>query len=79
MSPSIVASGFVVKEYKVEYRTVEAGVGKEQWTERRTGRKTEFYPIEGLKPQTAYRIRVSAVCDNGALGVPSEELEVSTS
>ncbi|KAG8148093.1 hypothetical protein E2320_022936 [Naja naja] len=46
MSPSIVASGVVVKEYK---------------------------------PQTAYRIRVSAVCDNEALGVPSKELEVSTS
>ncbi|KAG8127239.1 hypothetical protein E2320_014165 [Naja naja] len=30
MSPSIVASGVVVKEYKVEYRTVEAGTGKDQ-------------------------------------------------
>ncbi|KAG8127097.1 hypothetical protein E2320_022101 [Naja naja] len=79
MSPSIVASGVVVKEYKVENRTVEAGAGKDQWTEKRTGRKTEFYPIEWLKPQTAYRIRVSAVCDNGVLGVPSEELGVSTS
>ncbi|XP_060538023.1 uncharacterized protein LOC132709156 [Pantherophis guttatus] len=79
MSPSIVASGIVVKEYKVEYRTVEAGVGKDQWAEKRTGRKTEFYSIEGLNPQTVYRIRVLAVCDNGTLGVPSEELEVSTS
>ncbi|KAG8148134.1 putative Neoverrucotoxin subunit beta protein [Naja naja] len=79
MSPSIVASGVVVKEYKVEYRTVEAGAGKDQWTEKRTGRKTEFYPIEGLKPQTAYRIRVLAGCDNGALGVPNKELDVSTS
>ncbi|KAG8127292.1 hypothetical protein E2320_014218 [Naja naja] len=79
MSPSIIASGVVVKEYKVEYRTVEAGVGKDQWIGKKTGRKTEFYPIEGLKPQMTYRIRVSAVCDNGALSVPSEELEVSTS
>ncbi|KAL7977890.1 hypothetical protein Chor_010842, partial [Crotalus horridus] len=79
MSPSNVASGVVVKEYKVEYRTVEAGDGKDHWTEKRTGRKTEFYAIEGLKPQTAYRIRVSAVCDNGALSIPSEEVEVSTS
>ncbi|KAG8127243.1 hypothetical protein E2320_014171 [Naja naja] len=79
MSPSIVASGVVVKEYKVEYRMVEAGIGSVQWTEKRTGRKTEFYSIEGLKLQTPYRIRVSAVCDNGALGVPSKELEVSTS
>ncbi|XP_026547403.1 uncharacterized protein LOC113429106, partial [Notechis scutatus] len=79
MSPSIVASGVVVKEYKVEYKTVEAGAGKDQWTEKRTGRKTEFYPIEGLKPQKAYRIRVLAMCENGALGDPSEELEVSTS
>ncbi|XP_060538026.1 uncharacterized protein LOC117658294 [Pantherophis guttatus] len=79
MSPSIVASGVVVKEYKAAYRTVEAGVGKDQWIGKRTGRKTEFYPIEGLKSQTVYKIRVSAVCDNGALGVPSEEVEVSTS
>ncbi|ETE56161.1 hypothetical protein L345_18128, partial [Ophiophagus hannah] len=63
----------------VEYRMVGAGAGKDQWTEKRTGRKTEVYPLEGLKPQTPYRIRVSAVCDNGALGVPSKELEVSTS
>ncbi|XP_060539195.1 uncharacterized protein LOC117657948 [Pantherophis guttatus] len=79
MSPSIVASGVMVKEYKVEYRMVEAGIGSVQWTEKRTGRKTEFYPIEGLKPQTVYKIRVSAMCDNGALGVPSKEMEVSTS
>ncbi|KAG8127238.1 hypothetical protein E2320_014163, partial [Naja naja] len=78
MSPSIVASGVVVKEYKVEYRTVEAGAGKDQWTEKRTGRKTEFYSIEGLKPQTAYRIQVSTVCDNGALSVPSKEVAIST-
>ncbi|KAG8141078.1 hypothetical protein E2320_003710 [Naja naja] len=78
MSPSIVASGIVVKEYKVEYRMVEAGAGKDQWTEKRTGRKTEFYPIEGLKPQKAYRVRVSAVCDNGALSVHSKEVAIST-
>ncbi|KAG8148133.1 hypothetical protein E2320_022832 [Naja naja] len=72
MSPSIVASGIVVKEYKVEYRTVDG-------LKKRTGIKTEFYPIEGLKPQKAYRLRVSAVCDNGALSVPSKELEVSIS
>ncbi|XP_070600295.1 uncharacterized protein [Erythrolamprus reginae] len=79
ISPSIIASGVVIKEYKVEYRMLEGGAGKDQWIENRTGRKTEFYPIEGLKPQTAYRIRVSAICDNGALGVLSEEVEVSTS
>ncbi|XP_032090673.1 uncharacterized protein LOC116520539 [Thamnophis elegans] len=79
MTPSIVASEVVVKEYKVEYRMVEAGVGKDQWTEKSTGRKTEFYSIKVLKPQTVYKIRVLAVCDNGALGVPSEEVEISTS
>ncbi|XP_070623365.1 uncharacterized protein [Erythrolamprus reginae] len=79
MSPSIVASGVVVKEYNVEYIMVEAEAGKDQWTGKRTGRKTEFYSIEGLKPQTAYKIRVSAICDNGALSVPSEEVKVSTS
>ncbi|XP_060539224.1 uncharacterized protein LOC117656363 isoform X2 [Pantherophis guttatus] len=79
MSPSIIASGIAVKEYKVEYRMVEAGIGSVQWTEKRTGSKIEVYSIEGLNPQTVYRIRVLAVCDNGVLGVPSEEVEVSTS
>ncbi|XP_013920697.1 PREDICTED: uncharacterized protein LOC106547939 [Thamnophis sirtalis] len=79
MAPSIVASGVVVKEYKVAYRTVESGVGKDQWTRIRTRRKTEFYPIKGLKPQATYKIRVSAMCDNGALSLPSEEVEVFTS
>uniref|UniRef100_A0A8C6VAT0 Uncharacterized protein n=1 Tax=Naja naja TaxID=35670 RepID=A0A8C6VAT0_NAJNA len=78
MSPRIVAAGVVVKEYKVEYRTVEAGVGSVQWSEKRAGRKTEVYSIEGLKPQTEYRIRLLAVCDNGALSVPSNEVAIST-
>ncbi|KAM3822761.1 uncharacterized protein M6D78_018302 isoform 2-T3 [Vipera latastei] len=78
MRPSIVALGVVIKEYKVEYRMVEAGVGKDQWTGKRTRTKVVFYSIEGLKPQTAYRIRVSAVCDNGSLSVPSEEVAIST-
>ncbi|KAG8148190.1 hypothetical protein E2320_022659, partial [Naja naja] len=57
MSPSIISSGVMVKEYKLEYRTVEIECGNDQWTEKRTGNKTEFYSIEGLKSQTAYRIR----------------------
>ncbi|KAM3823553.1 verrucotoxin subunit beta-like [Vipera latastei] len=64
---------------KLRKVTAASSVISDQWTEKRTGRKIEVYPIEGLKQQTAYRIRVSAVCDHEALSVPSEEVEISTS
>ncbi|XP_067326547.1 uncharacterized protein [Anolis sagrei] len=79
-NPSAIGVGVVIKEYKVEYRVEnENGEGKSEWNERRTGRKTEFFQISGLSPQSRYRLRVSAVCANGIQGVPSEEAEVSTS
>ncbi|XP_032090732.1 neoverrucotoxin subunit beta-like [Thamnophis elegans] len=75
--PSIVASGVKVKEYKVEYRTVEADIERDPWIEVKA--HWFWYQLEGLTYQTAYRIRVSAVCNNGVLSVPSEEVTISTS
>ncbi|XP_067326689.1 uncharacterized protein [Anolis sagrei] len=78
-SPSVIGAGAVIKEYQVEYRVEgEDDEGIEEWNERRTGRKTEFCQIDGLRPQSLYRLRVSAVCADGAQSAPSEEVEVST-
>ncbi|KAJ7322295.1 hypothetical protein JRQ81_018582, partial [Phrynocephalus forsythii] len=73
--PQVIGVGAVLKEYKVEHREGSA----DQWEETRTSKKTEFWEIDQLKPQTAYKVRVSAVCADGARSAPSEEAEVSTS
>ncbi|CAI5789317.1 Stonustoxin subunit alpha [Podarcis lilfordi] len=81
-SPKIIGQGAVIKEYKVDYRE-EAGEAKskdkDEWAEKRTGKKTEFCEMDGLKPQTPYRFRVSVMCAGGAESEPSKEIEVSTS
>ncbi|XP_033020894.1 uncharacterized protein LOC117055468 [Lacerta agilis] len=79
-SPKIIGQGAVIKEYKVDY-SEEAGEAKrkDKEQEKRTGKKTEFCEIDGLKPQTPYRFRVSAMCAGGAESEPSKEIEVSTS
>ncbi|XP_050798729.1 interferon-inducible GTPase 5-like [Gopherus flavomarginatus] len=52
--------------------------GKGKWLERRTGDRTESCTIDGLRPETPYRFRVSAVCADGAVSDPSEETLIST-
>ncbi|CAM4537262.1 unnamed protein product [Caretta caretta] len=80
-SPSVTGDGVRIREYKVEYKE-EAGdtiqEGKDKWLERRTEKRTEFYSIDGLSPETPYRFRVSAVCEDGAVSDPSEETCIST-
>uniref|UniRef100_A0A8C3FKC4 Fibronectin type-III domain-containing protein n=1 Tax=Chrysemys picta bellii TaxID=8478 RepID=A0A8C3FKC4_CHRPI len=79
-SPSVTADGVSIREYKVEYKE-EAGdtshEGKVKWLERRTGKRTEFCTIDELHPETPYRFRVSAVCADGAVSDPSEEIWLS--
>ncbi|TFK05523.1 Verrucotoxin subunit beta [Platysternon megacephalum] len=79
--PSVTADGVSIREYKVEYKE-EAGVtsqeGKGKWLERRSGRRTESCNVNGLRPETPYRFRVSAVCADGAVSDPSEETLIST-
>ncbi|CAI5789319.1 verrucotoxin subunit beta-like [Podarcis lilfordi] len=81
-NPKVIGQGAVIKEYKVDY-SEEAGEAKSkdkvEWAEKRTGKKTEFCEMDGLKPQTPYRFRVSAMCAGGAESEPSKEIEVSTS
>ncbi|XP_067390574.1 cytolytic toxin-alpha-like [Emydura macquarii macquarii] len=80
-SPSAIGDGVSIREYKVEYKE-EAGdtsqEGKDKWLERRTEKRTEFCTIGGLRPQTPYRFRVSAVCADGAVSDPSEEILIFT-
>ncbi|XP_067387473.1 verrucotoxin subunit beta-like [Emydura macquarii macquarii] len=80
-SPSVIGDGVSIREFKVEYKE-EAGdtsqEGKDKWLERRTKKRTEFCTIDGLRPQTPYRFRVSAVCADGAVSDPGEEGSIST-
>ncbi|XP_042328393.1 uncharacterized protein LOC121933132 [Sceloporus undulatus] len=77
-SPSVIGEGVLIKEYKVEYRE-EAHKEKDRWNEIKTGKRAEFCEIDGLRPQTLYRLRVTAVCSDGTQSAPSDEMEVSTS
>ncbi|TFK05539.1 protocadherin Fat 3 [Platysternon megacephalum] len=81
-SPSVIGDGVRISEYKVEYKEEAGGEtleGKAKWLERRTGKRTEFCIIDGLRPRTPYRFRVSAVCADGTVSHPGEEVSVSTS
>ncbi|XP_067399205.1 stonustoxin subunit alpha-like [Emydura macquarii macquarii] len=80
-SPSVIGDGFSIMEYKVEYKEEAGGETSEQedkWLERRTGKRTESYRIDGLRPGTQYRFRVSAVCADGMVSHPSQESWIST-
>ncbi|XP_067395432.1 stonustoxin subunit alpha-like [Emydura macquarii macquarii] len=80
-SPSVIGDGVSIQEYKVEYKE-EAGSEryeqKGKWVERRTGGRTGSDHIDGLRPETRYRFRVSAVCADGAVSDPSQESCIST-
>ncbi|XP_067391823.1 uncharacterized protein [Emydura macquarii macquarii] len=81
-SPSVIGDGVSIREYKVEYKEEAEDTsqeGKDKWLEQRTEKRTEFCTIEGLRPQTPYRFRVSAVCEDGAVSHPGEEGSISTS
>uniref|UniRef100_A0A8D0GAZ1 Uncharacterized protein n=1 Tax=Sphenodon punctatus TaxID=8508 RepID=A0A8D0GAZ1_SPHPU len=77
----IVIGAVIIKEYKVQYKEEArdgSHEGKDKWSEMRTGNKTQFCQISGLRPQTRYRVRVSAVCADGAMSDPSEETVLET-
>ncbi|XP_075779012.1 uncharacterized protein LOC142827406 [Pelodiscus sinensis] len=81
-SPSVIGNGVNIKEYKVEYKEKgkdERHKQKDKWLEKRTGKRTKFCTIHGLRPETPYRFRVLAVCVDGAVSYPGEEVSISTS
>ncbi|KAM9164526.1 verrucotoxin subunit beta-like isoform 5-T10 [Pangshura tecta] len=80
-SPSVTGDGVRISEYKVEYKEKTGDMsqeGKGKWLERRTGDRTESCSVDGLRSETPYRFRVSAVCADGTVGAPSEETLIST-
>ncbi|KAH1178096.1 hypothetical protein KIL84_011798 [Mauremys mutica] len=77
-SPSVIGDGVSIRAYKVEYKEEAGGEQKDKWLERRTGKRTGSCKIDGLRPETPYRFRVSAVCADRAVSAPSEEVIVST-
>ncbi|XP_059585376.1 uncharacterized protein LOC102568112 [Alligator mississippiensis] len=80
-APAVIGQRVSVKEYRVQYREEVGGENpaeKDKWLEQRTGQKVELCKTDGLKPQMLYRVRVSAVCEDGALSAPSEDLCIST-
>nr|XP_025035770.1 uncharacterized protein LOC102447044 [Pelodiscus sinensis] len=77
-SPSVIGDGVSISEYKVEYKEETGGEQKDKWMERRTGQRTESFTIDGLRSQTPYRFRVSAVCADGAVSDPGEEVSITT-
>ncbi|CAM5121308.1 unnamed protein product [Natator depressus] len=79
--PTVVGEGVSIREYKVEYKEESRDTSQEEkgkWLERRTGERTGSCNIDGLRPETPYRFRVSAVCADGAVSAPSEESLIST-
>nr|XP_025038036.1 uncharacterized protein LOC102449435 [Pelodiscus sinensis] len=77
-SPRVIGDGVSISEYKVEYKEETGGEQKDKWLERRTEERTESCTIDGLRPQTPYRFRVSAVCADGAVSDPGEEVSITT-
>nr|XP_009669300.1 PREDICTED: uncharacterized protein LOC104141623 [Struthio camelus australis] len=79
-TPAVVGQGARIREYRVEYREVgdlsHRGEGK--WKEQLTGKKVESCKVGGLKPQTLYSFRVSALCADMAGSDPSKEASIMT-
>ncbi|XP_039374189.1 stonustoxin subunit alpha-like [Mauremys reevesii] len=76
-SPSVIEDGVSIREYKVEYKEEAGGEsheGKGKWLEQRTGHRTGSCNIDGLRPETPYRFRVSAVYADGASHVICSDL-----
>nr|XP_033788799.1 uncharacterized protein LOC117354947 [Geotrypetes seraphini] len=78
--PAEVGEGVTINGYKVEYQEETfktSDVENDKWLERRTGNESQC-EIQQLKPETFYRFRVSVVCSDGRVSVPSDETVVST-
>ncbi|XP_034986077.1 stonustoxin subunit beta-like [Zootoca vivipara] len=69
-SPSFVADGIVIKEYKVQLRRRADG----KWEEQRTGEKVESCWLPKCSLKKAAAVRVIAVYGDGFESEPSEEL-----
>ncbi|XP_072898039.1 neoverrucotoxin subunit alpha-like [Hemitrygon akajei] len=75
--PSHIGAGVEIVQYRIEYReetSVTSNTESRLWTEVKTTDNECWYNLMGLKPQTDYRVRVSADCGEAGSSVPSEEV-----
>ncbi|XP_062910819.1 uncharacterized protein LOC134349826 isoform X2 [Mobula hypostoma] len=76
-SPSHIGAGVEIVQYRIEYReetSVTSNTEAPSWTEVKTTDSECHYNLTGLKPQTDYRVRVSADCGEAGSSVASEEV-----
>ncbi|XP_038672990.1 uncharacterized protein LOC119976518 [Scyliorhinus canicula] len=79
--PTEIGAGVDLVQYRIEYReenTVTSSTENGLWEEIRTTDSKCRYTLEGLKPKTSYRVRVSAVCGEGGSSEPSDEVLIKT-
>ncbi|XP_038671291.1 verrucotoxin subunit beta-like, partial [Scyliorhinus canicula] len=79
--PTEIGAGVEIVQYRVEYReenTVTSSTENGLWEEITTTDSKCRYTLEGLKPKTSYRVRVSAVCGEGGSSESSDEVLIET-
>ncbi|XP_038671293.1 uncharacterized protein LOC119975576 [Scyliorhinus canicula] len=75
--PTEIGAGVEIVQYRIEYReekTVTSSTENGLWEEIKTTDSKCRYTLEGLKPKTSYRVRVSAICGEGGSSEPSGEV-----
>ena len=75
-SPSIVGNGYFVSKYRVRYYPATDSSDKAQAEE--TEGATCIHTLRNLKPNTLYKIFLTALFNNGGESAPSDFLEIRT-
>uniref|UniRef100_A0A4W5L4S9 Fibronectin type-III domain-containing protein n=1 Tax=Hucho hucho TaxID=62062 RepID=A0A4W5L4S9_9TELE len=74
--PTMVGDDVEVIGYEVDYRECAKAVDNKMWHTIKT--TTRECTLEGLKPETAYSVRVSANCGDAGKSLPSPEAVLTT-
>ncbi|XP_078422178.1 verrucotoxin subunit beta-like [Cetorhinus maximus] len=75
--PTKIGAGVDIAQYRIEYREGKAITSSTEnglWEEIKTTDSECRYTLEGLKPKTNYRVRVSADCGEEGSSAPSDEV-----
>ncbi|XP_048376331.2 uncharacterized protein LOC125446648 [Stegostoma tigrinum] len=79
--PTEIGASVNIVQYRIEYRegkAVRSNTENGLWEEVKTRGCECHCTLEGLKPKTCYRLRVSADCGEGGSSEPSEEVLIET-
>ncbi|XP_067865877.1 uncharacterized protein [Heterodontus francisci] len=79
--PTEIGAGVNIVQYRIEYREEKAVTSSTEnvhWKEIKTTVSGCHYTLEGLKPKTSYRVRVSADCGEGGSSAASDEVLIET-